>query len=121
MIVMYKAGGRDIKTGVDCYGWVKHRYQEEHGIDIVDFDYVDPNDRENEKYFVESMNSPRWKEVKAQKGAVVALRVNGYISHCGFMESDKEFTHIMESSGVARAKVSNPKWRSRVVGYYKYD
>lgn len=118
--IPYKANGRDLK-GMDCYGLCKYLYKKEHGIDIVDFDYVDPDNPDNEKYFIESMNSPKWIKVKAQKGSIVALKVNGHISHCGYMVSDTEFVHIMKDSGMSRVKINTPKWRNRVVGYYKYD
>jgi len=119
-MIAYEAGGRDIETGVDCYGLVKHLYEQEHGVEIVDFDYKDPNDPQNEKYFVESMNSPKWVKVPQQKGAVVGLRVNGHISHCGYMVSDNEFVHIMATSGLARVNVNSVKWKNRIVGFYKY-
>lgn len=119
--VEYKAGGRDINDGVDCYGLVKYLYEKEHNKTIIDFDYVDPDNPENEKYFIESMNNTRWVKVKPQKGVVVGLRVNGRISHCGYMVSDREFLHIMKDCRVARAKINSPKWENRVVGFYKYD
>lgn len=119
-MITYVPNGRDITKGVDCYGLVKYYYEKEHGVKIVDFDYKDPNDPSNEHYFIESMNSPKWVKVEKQKGAVVALRVNGHISHCGYMVSDNEFIHIMKDCGVARVRCDSPKWKNRIVGFYKY-
>ena len=116
---IYKAGGRNLPH-IDCYGLVSHMYKKDYNIDIIDFDYIDPNNPQNEKYFIESMNSPRWIKVEPKKGAVVALKVNGYISHCGYMVNDKEFIHIMKDSGVVRAKINSDKWKNRIVGYYTF-
>lgn len=116
----YEPNGRTYPN-FDCYGLVKYLYKKEHDIDIIDFDYVDPDDPNNENYFIASMNSTKWVKKPAQKGTVVSLRVNGTISHCGYMVSDNEFLHIMKNSGVARVKINNPKWKNRIVGFYKYD
>jgi len=120
MNAVYKANGRTYPY-FDCYGMVKHLYKQEHGVDIVDFDYVDPDDKENEKFFYESLENPRWEKVQPKKGAVVAMRVNGAVTHCGFMVNDKEFIHIMERTGVDRVKINSPKWKQMIVGFYKYD
>jgi len=48
------------------------------------------------------------------------LKVNGYVSHIGFMISDKEFAHIMIGGGVMISKITSHKWKNRIVGYYKY-
>jgi hypothetical protein len=96
-------------------------YKKEHGIDIVDFDYVDPNNPENESFYIDSLENPKWTKTESKKGSIVALKVNGYVSHVGFMVSDTEFIHIMKECGVVRAKINYHKWRNRVVGFYKYD
>jgi len=116
----YKANGREYPY-FDCYGLVRYMYKKEHNIDIIDFDYKDPDDPKNEHYFIDAMNNTKWTRVKPQKGVIVGLRVNGRISHCGYMVSDTEFLHIMKNSGVARAKINSPKWKNRIVGFYKYD
>ncbi len=121
MNIKYRPNGRDVKTGLDCYGLVSYMYKKDFDKTIVDFDYKDPDDPKNEKYFIESMNDPKWIKCKPQKGAVVGLRVNGHISHCGYMINDKEFIHIMNTTGVVRAKINSVKWKNRVVGVYKYD
>lgn len=114
----YKEGGREFPN-FDCYGFVKWLYEKEHKTVIQDFDYKDPDDPTNEKYFIECMNNPKWVKVKPQKGAVVPLRVNGRISHIGYMISDTEFVHIMKESGVVIAKITSDKWKNRIVGFYK--
>lgn len=115
----YTPNGREYPN-FDCYGFVKYLYRKEHGIDIIDFNYDDVNSPENEKYYLKELNNPRWEEVKQQKGAIIALRTNGFIKHCGFMVNDTEFVHIMEKTGVCRVKVNSPSWRKRIVGFYKY-
>jgi len=120
MTIPYKSHGRD-ERGVDCYGLVKLLYKQEQGIDIVDFDYKDPNDPQNEHFYFDNLENPRWRKVEPQKGCVVALRAMGYISHCGYMVSDTEFLHITEKTGVARVSIFSPKWEKRIVGFYKHD
>ncbi len=118
--IKYRPNGREYPF-FDCYGLVKYMYKKEQNKEIVDFDYKDPDDPRNEKYFIESMNSSKWVECEPCKGATVALRVNGHVSHCGYMINDKEFMHIMNATGVVRAKVNSVKWKNRVVGFYRYD
>ncbi len=120
MNCVYKPTARNYPF-FDCYGFVKWLYEREHNVEICDFDYIDPNDAENEKYFIESMNSLNWVKVLPQKGAIVALKVDGHISHCGYMTSKREFVHIMEKTGVARIKINNPLWADCIVGYYKWS
>ena len=119
MIGVYAPGGRNYPH-VDCYGLVKHYYKNFHGVEILDFDYIDPDERENTKYFHQQMNSDNWIKVNPQEGAVVALMVNGIVSHCGFMKSKNDFVHIMKDCGESRVKITNPKWKNRIVGYYLY-
>ena len=116
---IYKAGGRDFPL-LDCYGLVKYLYKKNLGVDIIDFDYKDPDNPENEKFFVESMNNPQWVKCKPKNGAVVGFKVNGYIAHCGYMINEKEFLHIMKNSGVALGNIKSDKWKNRVVGFYSF-
>jgi len=119
MECVYKEKGREYPY-LDCYGLCKYLYEKEHNVVIPDFNYTDVSSPDNEKYYLEELNNPKWVEVKQQKGAIVALRTNGHVKHCGYMVSDTEFVHIMKRTGVCRVKVTSPSWRNRIEGYYKY-
>ncbi len=117
--IVYKDKGR-VYPEFDCYGFISYLYKKEHNIDITDFEYKSPNDVKNEKLYYESLKTGAWESVEPQKGVVVALKVNGYISHVGFMLNSKEFIHIMAGSGVRINKITSPQWKNRIVGFYRY-
>ncbi|NOX15955.1 MAG: C40 family peptidase [Epsilonproteobacteria bacterium] len=116
---IYKDGGREYPY-FDCYGFVKYFYKKHNGVDMIDFIYQKADDVGNEKLYYEHLKDSRWKRSEPQKGAVVGLRVNGYISHIGLMLNKTDFIHIMKSSGVRINKITHPQWKNRVVGFYKY-
>jgi len=115
----YTPNGREYPN-FNCYGFVKYMYKKEHGIDIVDFIGTDEDANKNEEFYFKELNNPKWKEVKKQKGVIVALLTHGVVQHCGYMISDTEFVHIVKKAGVCRVKVTSPKWKHRIEGYYKY-
>lgn len=119
MQFIYKNNGRNYPE-FDCYGLIAYLYKKDFGIDLVDFNYINSNDTTNSLIFHREMNSKSWERVDAQKGTIVALRVNGRASHCGYMVSDNEFVHIMQNVGFSRVNINNPKWKNRIIGYYKY-
>ncbi len=120
MQAVYVANGREFPF-FDCYGVVKYLYKEEHNIDIIDFEYIDPADPKNEKFFFESLDNPRWTEVKPKKGVIIALKTAGHINHCGYMISPTKFLHIMGKPGVIVGDIEALNWKHRIVGFYSYD
>ena len=116
----YEANGREYPL-LDCMGFLIYMFKTQQNKDIIDFDYKDPNNPENEKYYHEGLNGNHWKPSAPKKGCAVALRVNGYISHVGYMVNDKEFIHIMKETGVVKVKIKSPKWAKRILGFYTYD
>lgn len=52
--------------------------------------------------------------------SLVVFKINGKISHVGYMLDDISFIHIMENSRVTVEKITSPQWERRIVGFYKY-
>ena len=89
--VQFKNRGRDITSGVDCYGLVMEVYRR-FGIDLPEFtaDFDD----------VEKINSLICTE---------AVKIgNG------------KFIHIRENIGVCIDHIESPAWRKVIVGFYEY-
>jgi cell wall-associated NlpC family hydrolase len=99
----------------DCYGLIKHLYQNQLNVDIPD--YRSPEDRRLVSAIFRS-ELRLWAPCEKQFGAVALLRVPGMF-HCGFMLNNNDFIHTWEhSGGVCIEQLSD--WSARLVGVYKY-
>lgn len=52
--------------------------------------------------------------------SLVVFKINGKISHVGYMLDNISFVHIMEHSRVTVEKITRPQWEKRIVGFYRY-
>jgi len=62
---------------------------------------------------------PQWKEVKPRPGAVVLIRIQGHISHVGYMIDQHQMIHTWECSGGVTV-IRADRWKQRIVGFYEY-
>lgn len=112
--------GRDIKTGLDCYGLVKDAYKVFFGIDIIDVEsYARKWFLKGEDYF--GQNAARQFEAveKPRPGDVVLFNAShGTANHTGIVLSAGWFLHASHA-GVVRARLAQRYWRDRIVGFYR--
>lgn len=116
--VPFKDGGRDRKTGLDCYGLVMELIERDTGVRPPD--YGAPGDLVKTQLVMLDARE-RWKQVAApRRGVVVMFRVRGLICHVGYCVSETHFLHTWEGSGNA-LKEPIERWKQRIVGFYEYQ
>lgn len=118
--------GRDIKTGVDCYGLVMEVYKRfGHAIPEYTADYDDV-EKVNDLITGKTAIRSNWEEVDINAMPVpclLAIRFGvprGVVNHTGVYIGDGKFIHIRENTGVCVDRINSPAWRSMIMGCYKY-
>ena len=115
--IPYKYGGSDYK-GMDCInlcvevGKLRGFY-----IPNVNHDHV--NYDEYAGLFILELSSKRWNKVLRQPDSLVVFRIGGIARHVGYMLDEFEFIHILEDQNVSVESLKDPKWSTRVQGFYK--
>lgn len=54
-----------------------------------------------------------------RRGDVVLLQVCGEPGHIGIMINSREMLHCMEGTATCIERLSSPRWRGRIVGYWR--
>lgn len=108
----------------DCYGLLWLIYKNEYNIDLPVFD--DQYCKDTSKIDILKIfkdNLERWKEVFIPKiGDAIYFRIAGLEKHVGIMVSDNSFIHNFSKGGSSTiCDINNPKWRNRIVGFYRYE
>ena len=116
----FKSHGRDIKTGVDCYGLVQEVFRRE-GIELPEFD-ADYNDCKKINAIVrgEEERASIWRRLEVPKVPCIVTISFGVarsvINHIG----GNKFIHLRENIGVCVDDINSPAWRKIIHGYYEY-
>lgn len=118
--------GRDIKTGVDCYGLVTEVYKR-FGYNIPEY-YADYDDMDAVNNLITSKTAIKsnWERVTDNDlpiPCLLAIRFGvpaGYVNHTGVYIGNGKFIHIRSNTGVCVDRVDAPSWKRMIVGCYKY-
>lgn len=118
--------GRDVTTGVDCYGLVTEVYKR-FGYNIPEY-YADYNNVEavNELITSKTAIKSNWQEVDKNNlpiPCLMAIRFGvpkGVVNHTGVYIGNGKFIHIRENTGVCVDRINSPAWSRVIEGYYKY-
>lgn len=118
--------GRDVKTGLDCYGLVKEVYKR-FGHDIPEYtaDYDDVK-KVNELITGKTSIKSNWKKVNIDVMPVpclLAIRFGvppGVVNHTGVYIGDGKFIHIRENIGVCVDRINSPAWKRQIEGCYEF-
>lgn len=115
-------GGRDVKTGLDCWGLVMEVYRR-YGMSIPDFTVDAFAYKDIDKLIGAATGVSCWEEVDcpADKDVplVVLMRIHpNLITHAGVYIGGNRIMHTMKAIGVITTRVDALK--SRITGYYKY-
>lgn len=114
--VPYVNGGRDPKTGLDCWGLAIEMFRRQ-GLQLPPY-LVDATRTELCMSLFES-GKPKWVELEEpESGCVVLIRFigNPLPSHCGVYVGYGEFIHA-EHTAVQVDRVA--RWGPRIIGYFK--
>jgi len=115
-------GGRDIVTGMDCWGLVMEVYRR-YGMDVPDFTVSAFSYETIDMLTMGAAISKTWDEVKwpvdADAPLVVMMRIHPkYVTHAGVFVGDNRVIHTMQATGVVLSNIGS--LRSRITGYYRY-
>jgi cell wall-associated NlpC family hydrolase len=119
--IPWKDGGRG-RDGVDCWGFVRLVLWEEfgHAVPAYSGEYLTTEDRDDIARVVKDAQ-PTWEEVMApEPGDLVLFRIIDRPCHVGVMVDTGHFLHAMEGVGPSLERLKNPRWRPRVVGFYRW-
>jgi cell wall-associated NlpC family hydrolase len=116
--IPYIQGGRDPKTGLDCWGLCMEVYRRA-GRELPDFQgSVDetPDIMENHLPEFEQLPGP-------ESYALVSFRIFGpYVNHVGVvLEGNKSFIHAFKGRNVAVEKLDHIVWKSRTAGFHIWN
>lgn len=118
--------GRDVKSGLDCYGLVREVYRK-NGIELPEYN-ADYDDKEkiNELMDFATHSKSVWRKVEGNNipvPCVIAMRFNvpkGYVNHAAVYIGAGKFLHIRENAGSCIEKINSPMWKMLIEGFYEY-
>lgn len=119
----YKPNGRDVKTGVDCWGLVSHVMRVHYRLAIPNYDslYVTPADH---SVLAAATAADSWTLTPfegRQKGDGLWFRSLRGIAHVGVMVSRNDFLHCNIGVAACLGRATDPFWRSRIEGVYRWE
>lgn len=121
--VPFVDGGRDRK-GLDCWGLVMLAMLRA-GKQIPDYN-VNCHEREKiAKLVADPEQWVSWKKIDdPMPGDGIALRVDpnmpDAIQHFGVYLGSGKFIHTTRKTGVMVSRITDPMWRGRIEGYYRW-
>jgi murein DD-endopeptidase len=119
--IPWRPRGRDI-TGVDCWGLVVLVCSEIHRVDLPSYaDAAGPDDQAAmREVYARDWPLPCFRETdRPEAGTLALFRVAGAATHVGVLVGDGHFLHAWPGVGCVVARLSDPRWRSRLVGVYR--
>lgn len=118
--------GRDIKTGLDCYGLVKEMFKR-FGHDIPEYtvDY-DNTEAVNALIVGKTAIKSNWQAVDFNSMPVPSLLAirfgvpKGIVNHTGVYIGNGKFIHTRENTGVLVDRIDSPAWKRQIEGCYEF-
>lgn len=104
----------------DCWGLIVLIYKNEFGIDIhSDMTmYTDKTSKVERLLKYISL----WEHINKPKiGDGILFLVANRLPHCGIYIGDNKMIHTIRGISSCIQEVSNPRWKSRFEGYYRYS
>ncbi|MCW4050355.1 MAG: C40 family peptidase [Candidatus Bathyarchaeota archaeon] len=113
--------GRDIETGLDCWGLAIEVFRE-YGIALPDFVIDSFAFQTIDMLAGKELKSRLWEEVYSPSDKdvplIVLMRIHPrWITHAGVLITGNRIIHTMKKTGVIVSKVSSLK--PQIVGYYR--
>jgi len=119
--IPYKHRGRDMK-GLDCWGFPILAFRDD-GIELLDMENYDVKwSYQGKNYFIDNYYK-NWEEQKIPKFFDLLLFKNseGVACHVGIYLSHNDFMHCCKGAGIVIAKITDPKWKEKLFGIYRYN
>lgn len=118
----FKFNGNSIEEGFDCIN-LCCAIAKDRGIPMKNINHSFTNIDNYHNLFEQKDNNSEWlplTHLDDLTNSLVVFKINGKISHVGYMLDDVMFIHIMEHSKVTIEKITSPQWERRIVGFYRY-
>jgi cell wall-associated NlpC family hydrolase len=126
--IPFRSRGRD-RFGCDCYGLVAMVLREQFGADVPSYaeEYETATDQEEIAALIDSerrggvATGAGWRFVyAAQPGDLVLLTIAGRPWHVGILVAPNAMLHTRPGANAVLERLDAPKWKHRIVGYYRY-
>ena len=119
--VRFVSGGRNVATGLDCWGLVMEVYKrcgqpiQDFLVDAFAFETIDA-------YAKRELGTPQWEQVEKPKDwdaplVVLMCMHREYITHAGVFLGGNRIMHTLQATGTVISSVR--ALRPYIVGYYK--
>ena len=110
----------------DCWGLLKTVYKDDHpdSIELPGYEeyYESTNDRDTLGKVIFEQRQARWREVKEpQEFDAVLLRMRGVPMHVGIVARKRNMLHCALGVGTSYEKYDSMRWRSKIIGFFRYD
>jgi cell wall-associated NlpC family hydrolase len=120
--VPFVDGGRDVSTGLDCWGLVAEIFRRS-GIDLPDYQISAADCLRIAQEIETERLTGRWNKHEyplVPIPAIVVMRYNkpGIWNHTGVYLGGGRFLHTREKIGVTIERVDSPIWQRRIEGFY---
>jgi len=119
--IPFKDGGRDIKSGFDCYGLAVAVYKKA-GIEIPEY-YAPAFDDIAVNNQIEKVKSVEWEQIDRNELTVPTLVLFSFNSHLcnhvGVYIGNGLFIHCRNPIGVNIDRIDSPAWRHRIRAFYR--
>jgi len=118
--IPYVQGGTDLNEGLNCYGLCKEFYKGM-GLDIPYYNHPDERSLINLMFvkgieLCDTIGNP-----EPYCMALFALRRPEQINHIGIVLENKDnFIHILINKCVSIQRLSDPFYKARIKGFYKW-
>lgn len=109
---------------LNCWELVQELYARA-GVSLEGYNIsVDACEEISKVYARELEQGPdsKWMRLVApEELCLIPMRVNPkFVSHCGVYVGNGRFIHSLANTGVLTSRVSDPAWRSKITGFYRY-
>lgn len=118
----FKFNGNSIEEGFDCIN-LCCAIAKDRGVPMKNINHSFTNIDNYHNLFEQKDNNSEWlplTNLDDLTNSLVVFKINGKISHVGYMLDEVMFIHIMEHSKVTIEKITSPQWERRIVGFYRY-
>lgn len=102
----------------DCWQLVKLFYHKVFQIELLRYEYKDPNDENDISNLIDASKHSYQKVSKPEFGDIILLRIHGLPAHVGIYLNEKQFLHTTKNTGSLIDSL--PNWKNKIVGYYRY-
>lgn len=120
----YLPGGRD-RNGVDCWGLAQMVWREVFGHDLPAYEGpawvpgITDDVGAATRNYAEAFVKVAYGDERCGDGVVIRMR--GYPLHLALIVGDGMMLHIDGSTDSCLEPYTAPRWRSRLVEFYRYD